>query len=193
MAKVTVHERRKLILPLETAVDAVLELDSEQGGSLAFGTLVEAQIESEPEPGLAIVVQRRGSLTTERRKFTLPIMAAAFIRYCWKCRIPLPRQGAKSIEIAEDGFVFTIDGTVEVIRRHGGLPQRASSAPPKSASAEPSAPVEDAAVTPESSSPAEPQVASLPEESNDSAPLPSESAPTEALSPAPETQATAAA
>jgi hypothetical protein len=129
MAKVPVHELRKLTLPLETAVDAVLELDSEQGGSLAFGAIVEARIESEPEPGLAITVQRRGSEATERRKFTLAILAAAFIRYCWKCRIPLPRQGSKRIEIAPDGFIFTIEGSVEVIRRHGPLPQR-SSAPP---------------------------------------------------------------
>jgi hypothetical protein len=193
MAKVPVHERRKLILPLETALDAVLELDSEQGGSLAFGTLVEAQIESEPEPGLSIVVQRRGSGTSERRKFTLPIMAAAFIRYCWKCRIPLPRQGAKSIEVGPDGFVFTIEGTVEVIRRHGGLVPRGSSAQPKSPSAEPSAPPQDSALTSESSSPAEPEVAALRDESNKSAPVPQESPSTEAMSSAPETEATAAA
>ncbi len=127
MAKVPVHELRKLILPLETAVDAVLELDSEQGGSLAFGTILAASIESGAEPGLALAVQRRGSESTEQRKFTLPILAAAFIRYCWKCRIPLPRNGSKRIEIAPEGFVFTIEGTVEVIRRHGPLPQQLSS------------------------------------------------------------------
>ena len=124
MAKVPVHELRKLILPLETAVDAVLELDSEQGGSLAFGTILEAKIEGGGDPGLALVVQRRGSESTEERKFSLPILAAAFIRYCWKCRIPLPRHGSKRIEIAPDGFIFTIEGTVEVIRRHGPLPQQ---------------------------------------------------------------------
>jgi hypothetical protein len=128
MAKVPVHELRKLMLPLETAVDAVLELDSEQGGSMAFGMIVEAQIESEPEPGLVLAVQRRGSESIERRKFTLPVLAAAFIRYCWKCRIPLPRHGSKRIEIAPEGFVFTIEGSVEVIRRHGPLPQGQPSA-----------------------------------------------------------------
>ncbi|MGH8325423.1 MAG: hypothetical protein ACRET2_01515 [Steroidobacteraceae bacterium] len=122
MAKVPVHEVRKLRLPLETAVDAALELDCEQGGALAFGALLEARIESEPEPHLLLVVQRRGTDTVERRKFELPIMAAAFIRYCWKCRIPLPRHGSKSIEVAPDGFVFTIEGTVDVVRRHTALP-----------------------------------------------------------------------
>jgi hypothetical protein len=170
MAKVPVHELRKLILPLETAVDAVLELDSEQGGSLSFGTIVEAQIESEPEPGLALAVQRRGSETVERRKFTLPLLAAAFIRYCWKCRIPLPRHGSKRIEIAPEGFVFTIEGSVEVIRRHGALPQgqpgssrREAQQPPTAQQPEPAA------------SPASPDsTASQPESSPEKAPTPSE-------------------
>jgi hypothetical protein len=123
MAKIQVHELRKLILPVETALDAVLELDCEQGGTLAFGAIVSAQIAPEPEPGLLVVVRRRGTDATESRKFELPIMAAAFIRYCWKCRIPLPRHGSKTIEVAPEGFVFTIEGTVEVVRRHGALPQ----------------------------------------------------------------------
>ncbi|MGH8259296.1 MAG: hypothetical protein ACREUG_06350 [Steroidobacteraceae bacterium] len=125
MTKLSIHEQRRLVLPIETAVDAVLELDSEQGGALALGTLVGAQIETEPEPGLTVIVQPRDSQTTERRTFALPLLAAAFIRYCWKCRIPLPRSGTKRIEVAQDGFVFTIEGTSEVSRRHGALPQRA--------------------------------------------------------------------
>jgi hypothetical protein len=157
MAKVPVHELRKLILPLETAVDAVLELDTEQGGSLAFGAILAAKIESEPEPGLAIVVQRRGSESTEQRKFTLPILAAAFIRYCWKCRIPLPRHGSKRIEIAPEGFVFTIEGTVEVIRRHGPLPQQQSAGGrPRGQGQEP------AATSPPSSSQGEPAAVDAP-------------------------------
>lgn len=124
MPKVTVHEVRTLRVPIDTAVDAVLDLDSEQGGVLAFGTIVEAQIEAEPQPGLSIVVQRRGTDSVERRKFELAILAAALIRYCWKCRIPLPRHGSKRIEVEPDGFLFTIEGTLELVRRHGGLPQR---------------------------------------------------------------------
>jgi hypothetical protein len=124
MAKVQLHELRKLVLPLDTALDAVLELDCEQGGPLAFGVIVSAQIESDPDPGLLVVVQRRGTDTTDTRKFELPILAAAIIRYCWKCRIPLPRAGAKRIEVGPEGFIFTIEGTIEVVRRHGALPRR---------------------------------------------------------------------
>jgi len=127
MPKVSIHELRTLKLPVETAVDAVLELDREHGGALAFGTIVQAQIESEGEPGLVLVVQRRGSDATEQRKFSLEAVAAAFIRYCWKARIPLPRHGVKRIEIIPEGFSITIEGTVEMVRRHGPLPQRVRS------------------------------------------------------------------
>ncbi len=128
MAKLPVHELRRLVLPIETAVDAALELDTEQGGSLSRGVLVGAQIESAEEPGLVIMVRREGSEATERRKFALPFLAAAFIHYCWKCRIPLPRSGKKRIEIAEGKFVFTIEGTTDVVRRHAALPPRACDA-----------------------------------------------------------------
>jgi hypothetical protein len=146
MAKVPVHEIRKLMLPLETAVDAVLDLDAERGGLLAFGTIVDARIESDPQPGLSISAQRRGAGGTERRTFELPLLAAAFIRYCWKCRIPLPRSGVKRIEAGPEGFVFTIEGTIEVVRRHGAVPKHglasmedASSAPPASVQVDPPA------------------------------------------------------
>jgi hypothetical protein len=174
MAKVPVHEVRRLTLPLATAVDAVLELDSEQGGALAFGTIVEAQIESEPEPGLAIAVQRRGSESIERRKFTLPILAAAFIRYCWKCRIPLPRHGSKRIEIAPDGFIFTIEGSVEVIRRHGPVPQQAAGAPREAAAEADSPPQQQPSAAqpeqqPSAAQPKQQPSAAQPEQSEESA------------------------
>ncbi|HUN25320.1 MAG TPA: hypothetical protein VMU67_03360 [Steroidobacteraceae bacterium] len=162
MAKLPLHEFRRLTLPIETAVDVVLELDSEQGGSLAHGTLVEAQIETEPEAGLVVVARRRGSETPERRKFTLPAIAAALIRYCWKCRIPLPRAGSKRIDITPEGFVFTIEGTVEVVRRHGALPQpRPAIAAVPTPATEPGAVTEPAEAT-ESAAATEPDTPDAP-------------------------------
>ncbi len=39
MAKLLIYESRRLVLPLETAVDAVLELDRERGGRLTLASL----------------------------------------------------------------------------------------------------------------------------------------------------------
>jgi hypothetical protein len=125
MAKVRVQEIRKLTLPIETVVDAVLELDRSHGGTLAIGKLMEARVETGAAPGLTLVViQGSGSAAAAVQKhYTLPAVAAAVIHYCFRARIPLPRQATKSIEIVADGFQLTIQTTTEVLRLHGELPQ----------------------------------------------------------------------
>lgn len=122
MPKVQVQELRRLLLPVETTVDAVLELDREHGGLLARSALLEVQVDTGAEPGLVIVFQRPGTEERVRRRFSLAAIAAAIINYCWKSRIPLPRTGTKRIDIVPEGFAMTIEATVELLRRHGPLP-----------------------------------------------------------------------
>jgi hypothetical protein len=124
MPKVQVHEVRRLIFPLETAVDAVLELDQEHGGALARAVLTEARIEAGADGGLVLAVRRVGIDPVERRRYSLSAVAAAVIHYCGKIRIPLPRHGTKTMEIVPEGFALTIQASAEVLRRHGPLPQR---------------------------------------------------------------------
>src|SRR5580698_4970259 len=125
MAKVRVQELRKLTLPIETVVDAVLELDRSHGGTLAIGKLMEARVETGATPGLTLVViQGSGSAAAAvEKRYTLPAVAAAVIHYCFRARIPLPRQATKSIEIVADGFQLTIQVATEVLRLHGEVPQ----------------------------------------------------------------------
>lgn len=54
MAKLLIYESRRLVLPLETVVDAVLELDRERGGRLTLASLVDACIETGQSPGLLL-------------------------------------------------------------------------------------------------------------------------------------------
>ena len=125
MAKVRVNELRKLTLPIETVVDAVLELDRSHGGTLAIGQLMEVRVETGAQAGLTLVVmQGSGSAAAAVQKhYTLPAVAAAVIHYCFRARIPLPRQATKSIEVVAEGFQLTIQTTTEVLRLHGELPQ----------------------------------------------------------------------
>jgi hypothetical protein len=125
MAKVRVQEIRRLVLPIETVVDAVLELDRSHGGTLAIGKLMEARVETGTASGLTLVViQGSGSAAAAVQKhYTLPAVAAAVIHYCFRARIPLPRQATKSIEIVPEGFQLTIQCTTEVLRLHGEVPQ----------------------------------------------------------------------
>ncbi len=125
MAKVRVQELRKLLLPIETVVDAVLELDRSHGGTLSIGKLMEARVETGAQPGLTLVVVQGsgGAAAAAQKHYTLPAIAAAVIHYCFRARIPLPRQATKSIEVVPEGFQLTIQTTTEVLRLHGELPQ----------------------------------------------------------------------
>ncbi len=163
MAKVRVQELRKLTLPIETVVDAVLELDRSHGGTLAIGKLMEARIEIGAAPGLTLVViQGSGSAAAAVQKhYTLPAVAAAVIHYCFRARIPLPRQATKSIEIVGEAFQLTIQTNTEVLRLHGELPQVSQvEVGARPAGAEPIAATGDAALddptTPEAAEASEP-------------------------------------
>jgi hypothetical protein len=125
MAKVRILEVRKLLFSIETVVDAVLELDRSHGGTLAIGKLMEVRVETGAAPGLTLVVMQGsgGSAAAIQKHYTLPAVAAAAIHYCFRVRIPLPRQGTKSIEVVADGFQLTINTTTEVLRLHGDVPE----------------------------------------------------------------------
>ena len=125
MAKVRIQEIRKLMLPVETVVDAILELDRSHGGALAGARLAEVRVETGADPGLSLVLTQGSgnAAATLERHFTLPAVAAAAIHYCFRARIPLPRQGTKSIEITPEGFQLTIQTVTEVLRLHGEVPK----------------------------------------------------------------------
>lgn len=122
MATLLINESRRIVLPLEAAVDAVLQLDWEHGGWLAEAPLQEARIETGPEPGLVLRVQRREAIEPETRKYSLPAVAAAIVHLCVKARIPLPRW-QKRIAIVPEGFELVLEGTVEISRYYGPLPE----------------------------------------------------------------------
>jgi hypothetical protein len=123
MATLLIHESRRIVLPFEAAVDAVLQLDWDNGGWLAEAPLTEAWIETGDNPALMLTVQRPGGLQSETRRYSLPAVAAAIIHLCSKARIPLPRSWKKRIAVVPEGFEFTLEGTVEIPRHHGPLPE----------------------------------------------------------------------
>jgi hypothetical protein len=125
MVKVRIQEVRKLLLPVETVVDAILELDRSHGGALANATLTEVRVETGADPGLSLVIAQGSAdaATTLEKRFTLPAIAAAAIHYCFRARIPLPRQATKSIEVTPEGFQLTIQTVTEVLRLHGDVPK----------------------------------------------------------------------
>jgi hypothetical protein len=122
MASLTISESRRLVIPLETAVDAVLQLDWEHGGRLADLTLTEVRVEAGDPPGLLLYVQRADAVTPEMRRFSLPAVAAAIISLCRRNKIPLPHSWPKKLDIIPEGFALSVEGTVQLHRLHGPLP-----------------------------------------------------------------------
>lgn len=133
MAKLLIYESRRLVLPLETVVDAVLELDRERGGRLTLASLVDVRIEAGEDPGLLLAALHPGAVSPEECRYSLPAIAAAVIHYCWKVRIPLPRNVTKSIEVVPEGFALMLEGTIELPRRHGGFSTNATNRPAEAA------------------------------------------------------------
>jgi hypothetical protein len=123
MAKVRIQEVRKLLLPVETVVDAILELDRSHGGTLANATLTEVRVETGADSGLSLLIAHGSgtAATTLEKRFTLAAIAAAAIHYCFRARIPLPRHATKSIEVTREGFQLTIQTVTEVLRLHGDV------------------------------------------------------------------------
>ncbi len=95
------------------------------GGCGEFGQAIGGE---EEEPGLLIVVHclDEGRAAQLRPyKYTLPVVAAALLNYCFTCRIPVPRKAQKSIEVMPEGFVLTLHTSAEMVRRHAALPRSA--------------------------------------------------------------------
>jgi hypothetical protein len=122
MATLLIRESRRIVLPLEAAVDAVLQLDWEHGGWLAEAALTEARVEGGENPCLVLRLQKPDSLQPETRTYSLPAVAAAIVHLCVKARIPLPRW-QKRIAVVPEGFELILEGSVEISRHYGPLPE----------------------------------------------------------------------
>ena len=155
MPKVLIYESRRLILPLETVVDAVLGLDRERGGRLWTATITDARIQTGPSPGLILEAQQPDAVAAEERFYPLAAVAAAAIHYCWMNKVPLPRNATKSIDIVPEGFALSLQGIVEIQRRHEGFTTSARSGPASSAAQGHAAPADS---TPDAASSAAAQL-----------------------------------
>jgi hypothetical protein len=120
MGRLKVNEQRILVVSIETAVDAVLELDRTHGGKLSTGKMVEAHIEEGKQPGLVLsmVWESQDGRTSSEKKWPLSAVAAALIHYCSRANIPLPRNSTKSIELVPEGFRLTLGTRTEINSLH---------------------------------------------------------------------------
>jgi len=118
MSAVTIKESRRLLLSLETVLEALVHFDRRSNGPLSRGDVLQAELVTDQVNGDAIeVAVRAPGGDIEWRRFDFGAIAAAIISYCRAKRIPLPLAGVKSIALTKDGISFTIENQVNLAQR----------------------------------------------------------------------------
>jgi hypothetical protein len=123
VANTLIHETRRLHFPLDTLVDALIELEDKQGHWLPTATAVGASIDNSGEGDATIVltVHRREGGEVSERRYSLAVVAAAIVNYCVTMRVPLPRNSTKTIQVLADGVALMLENTVMLQSRHEEL------------------------------------------------------------------------
>ena len=118
MADVTIKESRRLQLPLDTVLEALVHFDRRTNGPLSRGDVLQADFVTDKSSDQAIEVAVRGPAhDIEWRRFDFGDVAAAIISFCRAQRIPLPLSGVKSIELTKEGVTFSIENEVNIAQR----------------------------------------------------------------------------
>ncbi len=159
MANTLIHETRRLQFPLDTLVDALIELEDKQGHWASKATVVGASIDhsEDGEASVVLSVHRPDGAQIGERRYSLPVVAAAIVNYCLTMRVPIPRNSTKSIQVLPDGVALLLENTVMLQSRHEELSiLPAGSVRPPATAAEPSAAIAAPDIEPPSPSPATP-------------------------------------
>jgi hypothetical protein len=115
MSGLTIKETRRLVLPLDTVLEALLDLDRRSNGPLSRADVLEAKwVVEGVEGGIEIAVRAEGDDAIEWQRFDFPRIGAAIIAYCRAKHIPLPYSGVKSLELTGEGIAFNIENTVSL-------------------------------------------------------------------------------
>jgi hypothetical protein len=123
VANTLIHENRRLQFPLDTLVDALIELENKQGHWPPKATVVGASIDNsgDDNAGVILSVHRPEGGEVSERRYSLPMIAAAIVNYCLTMRVPIPRNSTKSIQVLEDSVALVLENTVMVQSRHEEL------------------------------------------------------------------------
>lgn len=126
MANTLIHESRRLLLPFETVVDALIELEVKHGRWPANAALVDVAVHDGPDDrarSVVLSVRPPNQETVVQRTYTLPLIAAAIVNYCLTMRVPLPRSSSKTIQFLPEGIALLLENTLMLQRRHLEAPQ----------------------------------------------------------------------
>lgn len=118
MSGVTIKETRRLVLPLQTVLDAVVHFDRRNHGSLLQGEALQAEFVrgKARDEGLNVAVRSTNDDSIEWRHLNTDDLSRAIISYCRSRRIPLPFAAEKTLSITEQGAALAIENTMDLSR-----------------------------------------------------------------------------
>lgn len=125
MANILIHESRRLLLPFDTVVDALIELEVKHGRWPANAALVGVAVhdsELESARNIVLTIRPPRQEAVAERTYTPPIIAAAIVNYCLTMRVPMPRSSSKTIHFGPEGVALQLDNTLMLQRRHAEAP-----------------------------------------------------------------------
>ena len=123
MANTLIHENRRLQFPLDTLVDALIELEKKQGHWPSRATVVGASTDNSADDnaGVVLSIDRADGGEVTQRRYSLAMIAAAIVNYCLTMRVPIPRKSTKSIQVLADSVALVLENTVMLQARHEDL------------------------------------------------------------------------
>ena len=103
MSRLTLQDIRRLKFTLPALLDAALSFDREHNGWLWRASGHSLAIDAGGGGAVTIEARKSGAAAPEAVNRSPAWVAAALLHYCFKRRIPIPRQGTKTLEVLPDG------------------------------------------------------------------------------------------
>ncbi len=114
MSRLTLQDSRRLKFTLPALLDAALTFDREHNGWIWRGTGHSLVIDGGGGGAVTIQAQRVGAAEPETVNRSPAWVAAALLHYCFRRRIPVPRNGAKTLEVLPDGVAMVLEIAIDV-------------------------------------------------------------------------------
>lgn len=104
MSRLTLQDCRRLKFTIPALLDAALTFDREHNGWMWRASGHSLVIDAGGGGAVTIEARRSAAAAAETVNRSPAWVAAALLQYCFKRRIPIPRNGTKTIEVLPDGL-----------------------------------------------------------------------------------------
>jgi hypothetical protein len=114
MSRLTLQDSRRLKFTVPALLDAALTFDREHNGWLWRASAHSLVIDAGGTGAVTIRARKSGATEPETVNRSPAWVAAALLQYCFKRRIPIPRNGTKTISVLPDGLLLLVEVAMQL-------------------------------------------------------------------------------